>query len=439
MFQPEIEAIDLQLVRHDVHQPFDQVRRFGSAGAAVRVGRHLVRVDADDLEPDRRNLVAAREHEARERRHGRREQLQVRAEIGNRRRLQSEDSAVVLHRYFVVADLIAAMNRGGGVLAARLDPLHWRAQAHREMRAQRLFGVHVQLRAEPAADFRRHDAQLRFGDAEHVRQQRPQQMRDLRRRPQRQRPFAAVVGRDDGARLDRHRRQPLMIETVLDDPVGVPERRVDVAAAVHDMRERDVGAHVRMRQRRSALQRFHGVDDGRQRVVVDEDELGGVQRGCVAVRHHHRDRLAGKAHSLPHEERTRRLGREAAVALRQLERRRAVIEAFAGGHGVARRFQIGDGCRARHRAARIVDVGAGEDRDDARNGFRGRGLDAADARVRMRTAQDARVQQTGEPEIVGVGAESLDEARILDALHRTADVRSRVRHGRPPSDATRRS
>ena len=409
MFQPEVEAIDLQLVRHDVHQPFDQVRRFGSAGAAVRVGRHLVRVDADDLEPDRRNLVAAREHEARERRHGRREQLQVRAKIGNRRRLQAEDSAVVLHRHFVVTDLIAAMNRGGGVLAARLDPLHWRAQAHREMRAQRLFGVHVQLRAEPAADFRRHDAQLRFGDAEHVRQQRPQQMRDLRRRPQRQRPFAAVVGRDDGARLDRHRRQPLMIETVLDDPVGVPERRVDVAAAVHDMRERDVGAHVRMRQRRSALQRFHGVDDGRQRVVVD---LDGV------------DRVAGDV----------RVGRD-----RDGDGVTDEVDAIAGEHGVARRFQIGDGCRARHRAARIVDVGAGEDRDDARNGFRGRRLDAADARVRVRTAQDARVQQTGEPEIVGVGAEPLDEARILDALHRTADVRSRVRHGRPPSRATRRS
>src|SRR5947209_14291141 len=56
---------------------------------------------------------------------------------------------------------------------------------------------------------------------------------------------------------------PLMIETVLDDPVGVPERRVDVAAAVHDMRERDVGAHVRMRQRRSALQRFHRSEERR--------------------------------------------------------------------------------------------------------------------------------------------------------------------------------
>ena len=121
MLQAQLEAIDLHLARDDVHQPLDEIRRFGTSRAAVGVGRHLVRVHADDVERDRRDLVAAGEHETRERRDRRREQLEVRAEVRNRVRLQPENRAVVLHGDLVLADLIASVDGRRRVLAPPLD------------------------------------------------------------------------------------------------------------------------------------------------------------------------------------------------------------------------------------------------------------------------------------------------------------------------------
>ena len=401
MFEAQLEAIDADLPRDHVHQPLDQVSRLRAAGAAIGVGRHLVRVHAGDVDLHRRDPVAAGQHQAGQRRNGRRQQLTIRSEIRNRVRLDSENRPVVLHRDLVIPDLVAAVNRRGGVLAARFDPFHRGVQLHRQVGAQRFFTIDVQLRAEAAAHFGRDDAQLVFGDADHCRQQRPEQMRNLRRRPQRQRAFAGVIRRDHRARLDRHRRQPLVIQPVLDDAIGAAEGVVDVAAADR-VGEGYVAAQVGMRERAAALERFFRIGDHRQRLVIDVDRVDGIARDVRIGGDRDRHRVADE------------------------------IDAIAGQQRVRRCLQARDLGGAGNQPARIVHVGAGKDSDDAGNRFRGCGVHAFHPGVGVRTAENRRVQHPRQAHIVGVGADALHQPRIFDALQRAPDVGSGVSHAPPP-------
>ena len=139
-----------------------------------------------------------------------------------------QDRAVVLDGHLVVADLIATVNRRRSVFPATLDPLDGRVQAHREMRAEHLLRVHLDLRAESATNFGRDDPHPVFGHANQTGQERPQQMRNLRRRPERQGTAAAIERRHAAARLDGHWRQALVVDALADDTVGVLERRFDL-------------------------------------------------------------------------------------------------------------------------------------------------------------------------------------------------------------------
>ena len=228
-------------------------------------------------------------------------------------------------------------------------------------------------------------------------------MRHLRGRPERQCPFAGVIRRDDGARLDRHRRQPLVDDPLFDHAIGAAERLVDVAAA-HRVRIRDVRAQIGMRQRRSRLDRRLRIHDDRQRIVIDIDGIDGIARDVRVGRD-------GHCHGVTDE-----------------------IHPVAGEHGVLRRLEVRNRRGARNQTAGGVDVGTRQDGDDTGNGARRRDVDAGDAGVRMRAAKDDGVQEAGEPQVVDVGGEAFDEPRVLDALHRAADVgrADRVSHGPPP-------
>ena len=363
-----------------------------------------MRIDADDVDLDGGNAVAAAQHEARQRRDRRRQQLTVGAEIRNRARLEAENRPVVLHRHFVLADLVPPVDRARGVFATRFDPLHGRVQPHREVAAERLLRIDVQLRAKAAADLRRDNPQLVLGHADHGRQERPQQVRDLRRRPQRERPFAGMVRGHHGPRLDRHGRETLVVQAVLDHAVRPPEGIVDVAAAQDRLREGDVGTQLRMRERRAFPGRCLRVGHDRQRIVVDVDGVDGV--ACDV-------RIGGNRDG-------HRVARE--------------IDPVVGEHGVRRRLEIRNRRRTGHEPARVVDVGAGEHGDDSGNRLRGAGIDAHNPRVRVRAAQDARMQHARQPHVVGIGADPLHQPRIFDALHRAPDVGSSISHGPPPTE-----
>ena len=298
------------------------------------------------------------------------------------------------------------MNRRCRVLAPGLGPFHGRTEPHREMAAKRFFGVHVQLRAEAPTHFGRDDSQLVLGHANHARQKRPQVMRHLRRRPDGHRAFTCVVRRDHGSRLDGHRGEPLVVDTLFDHAVGLPEGLVDITAAVDVVRERDVRPEVRVRQRRAGLERLFRVDDDRQWVVAHIYGFGAVASRVSVGRDDHDHRVTDEVH------------------------------AFSSKHGVLRQLQIRNRCRAGHDAALFVDVGAGEDGNDALGGFCRFCVDAGNPRMRVRAPHERHVQKPRQPHIVRVGADAFDEARIFNPLHRLPGIFLRLAtHREPPIPA----
>ena len=75
----------------------------------------------------------------------------------------------------------------------------------------------------------------------------------------------------------------------------------------------------------------------------------------------------------------------------------------------------------RHRREHLRDVGAGVDGFDAIHLLGGAGIDRGDLAVRDVAALEREVQHAGHLEIIDVGAEALDQARVLAALDALAD------------------
>ena len=144
------------------------------------------------------------------------------------------------------------------------------------------------LAAEAAADVGGEHPDLPRIDVEDRRQPVAVLVRRLRRQPHRQ---AVVVlhARRRRSRLDRARRDPL----ARDRPGG------DHLAAVEQLlvgrRRLALDAHVRadvLEQQHLVLQRLERIGHDRQRLVVDLDQLGGVDASLLARSQHRGDDLA---------------------------------------------------------------------------------------------------------------------------------------------------
>ena len=111
---------------------------------------------------------------------------------------------------------------------------------------------------------------------------------------------------DDGvARLERGRRVALLAVDAVEDVAGELLVVVVLAAARAGVDRLEVAAVRSLldppREARAGLHRRLDVDDGFQRLVVDEDRLCAVLCGSFRLGDHHRHRLAGEDHFLPRE------------------------------------------------------------------------------------------------------------------------------------------
>ena len=183
------------------------------------------------------------------------------------------------------------MRGGDERLGAILDPLDRHAELLRDDRGDVLLAVDVDLGAEAAADFGRDGAHLVLAQAVHRRDHRPQDVRVLRRRPDRHRALARLVVGDDAARLHRVRHQALVHHPLRDDDLGVGERLVD-GGVVDACRRR----RRRCRSAPAATARLLGksawITAGWPVIAcsgsttagsgsyVDDDGVGGVARQC---------------------------------------------------------------------------------------------------------------------------------------------------------------
>ena len=205
-------------------------------------------------------------------------------------------------------------------LAPRLRPAHGPSEAAREPADEQLLGAERLAPKPPPTSgaITRSCAGLeaeRAGEAQLV------LVRRLRREPGGQAAVLADLG-GGRARLERARRHALADERVRDDDVAAVEERLVVLRAA--ARRGDVRADVREEQH-LVLRRLVRVDDGRQRVVVDHHELGGVGARRAVLADDDRDDVADEANDVLRDERAahRRLdARERRRPERRARRRR---------------------------------------------------------------------------------------------------------------------
>ena len=119
------------------------------------------------------------------------------------------------------------------------------------------------------------DAHLMLFDAEVLGEQVLHHVRRLRRVIRRHALLARIPVGDDGASFEADAGMAAEMERGLDHGVGFGERLVDLAD-VELALEGEVVAEFRMDDRRAGVERGLRVGDGRQFLVLDLDQLGGV-------------------------------------------------------------------------------------------------------------------------------------------------------------------
>ena len=166
----------------------------------------------------------------------------------------------------------------------------------------------------------------------------------------------------------------------------------------HHEREREVARGVVVpHPGRAFLRRVLDVHHGGKGFVIDFDGLGGKPRVGRAVRDHESDAVPDVAHLRWLEQRP-----EGPVSLRTAhvlghEKRRNTAELF-GFDILSRQYQRNAG-----------------------HGLRGRGVDAPDARVRMRRHDDRAVQHVRQLDVVDVARAAGKEALVFHPADRLTD------------------
>src|SRR5207253_7278723 len=91
-------------------------------------------------------------------------------------------------------------------------------------------------------------------------------------------------------------------------------------------------------------------------------------------------------------------------------------------HSIVRDFEIRQRDGARNRANLVRNITTGVNGDDAGR-FQGFArIDAIYARVRVHRTNERHVQSVGQPDVVDVVCETLDQSRVFGALYSLSDV-----------------
>ena len=218
-------------------------------------------------------------------------------------------------------------------------------------------------------------------------------MRRLEGAPDREFALDLVEGGDGLAGLQRTGMHALVGDQFLDRDLGILEGEVG-RLLVPDLPFEDVvvvlalavGAvhlvlDVLAQQRRVGRHRLEGIDQGRQLLVFDLDQFGGIGRGIAVGRHHEGHFLVLEQHLLLGQDRLHVAGQ--------------------GRHVVQ---------------AERLQVGCGQHRDHARHLQRLRGVDLLDPGVAIGRAHEIAVEHARQLEVVDVVALALGEARVFHAL-----------------------
>ncbi|MDT4839887.1 hypothetical protein FQZ97_736910 [compost metagenome] len=383
------------------HQALQQVGGLGPPGPAVRIDRRGVGEPGIDLDVDLRGGVLARQQRGvQDGRHRGREGRQVGTQVGVGVHAHGQELAVLVHRHFGVAHVVAAVRIGQEALRALRRPLDVAVELLGRPGQADVFGVQKDLGAEAAAHVGRDHAHLVLGQAQH--ESRHQQALDVRvlvRHVERVVVGAAAVAADGHARLDRVGNQPVVDEVELRDVRRRGEHVVDRRlVAQHPLVALVVGRFVVQRGAAGLLRGIGHAHQGRQHVVVDHHGFGRILGLLDRLGHHHGHVVAHVAHLLDRQDRVHRLLHGGAVG---------VVDEPAAGQPAHLSF----------------DVLAAEDADHAGH-LRGLGdVDRLDDGVGVRRAHEDRMALVGQRDVVGVVARAGQEAIVFLAPQGLADVR----------------
>ncbi len=292
-----------------------------------------------------------------------------RAVIGQHLHPQPEDLAGRVGRDLAVHVVVAGERAAHQVLGAVLHPLHRGAGEHQADDRAQVPGVDADLVAEPAADVRRDDLDLVFGQPGDHRVDRAVRVRGLAGGVHGELAGHAVQAGQHAAGLHRRRVHPRVEQVDLRHHVGLGERRLGrgaVAGRPVDDVVAGAARNVVADQRRALGQRLPGVHQRRQRLVVHLDQAQRVTGGVVVLGDDERDLLPLEAHLVGGQHglsvvRQRRHPGQPALGKHRAGDHRADLRVRLGGAGVHRRpptrtatsagCSPGSGCRSRGSAS----------------------------------------------------------------------------------------
>src|SRR5581483_9785026 len=286
---PHVDRAQAQFLGDAVHRALPDVAHAGLADAAVGNYGTFIGEDRPAFERNVLDFVSVGEvvelvGEVDRERAGRS------ADVVDLAELESEHRAVFLHRRFDLEFLRARMAPGHHVLAAVLDPFDGPAALDREQAYDHdVLADQMDLLPEAAADVGNDDADV--FELERLAQRVVDHLRHLRVDPDGELAARGVVVRDDREGLERRRAVAVDLQMLLDDLIGRLERAVDVAVGQAAF-PRDIRFQLFVEQRRARLHRVAGLDDGRQRVVIDRDQFQRILGGAAVARGDGGDRLA---------------------------------------------------------------------------------------------------------------------------------------------------
>ena len=288
--------------------------------------------------------------------------------------------------------VIAGMDVGDEALQAIGDELDGAAQQLRQRRRRHLVGIGVDLDAERAADVLGQHAHLVLGQPEVLGEQVLHHVRRLGALMDGEALLSRIPVGDDGARLVGDAGMAAEHEGRLDDFVGRGEAPVGIARLVAAL-EGEVVAERRMDHRRAGLERGLGIGDGGELLVIDNNKRAGILGLCPAPRDDRGDRLALPA---------------GAVDCDRVLRRRL--------DALQMREHADPGCD------HLRKLGAGDDRDHARRGFRRNSVELEDAGMRVRRAHEGDVHHARQHDVADILAAALDEPAEVGARHGAPDI-----------------
>jgi hypothetical protein len=327
----------------------------------------------------------------------------VGAQVGRCRCPQGEEMTILVERQFGQRVVVAAMGVGQEGFAAVAGPLDRPADLLAGPDQRGLFAVEIDLGAETTAHVGRHHTQLVLGDAQHEgAHQQALDVRVLVGDVERVVVVGAAVAGVGATRLHRVGRQAVVAELQRGD-VRRGLEGLGHAVLVADAPQITLVVGRFVVHRGDGVERAGRIDDRRQFVVIDLDQFGCRLGLLVGFGHHHGDPIAHVAH----------LG--------------------VGQHRVFGLFH--------RRAVEVVDQPAARQATDglevlagvhAQHAGRGRGggsVDALQARMRVRRAQEIGVCLLRQRDVVGVLTAAGQKAGVFAAGNGLADETLACIHG----------